>query len=185
MNTNTQPRRRRQVTGVAVLIAFALAACSPTAPSPVPTTAIGTASLPPTVAPTATPTVAPTGPPTPAPTIRLLSAADLGEGWTIIATESNVSGIGRIGILGPIKIGTSYAFVCVGVGTARVSFAAASGMLTPPPDGANEFYSAVYTCPTEAHEFLTNQFDDGGISLNPDVAPSAGVTYDLVAGTQR
>jgi len=150
----------------ALVIAFALAACSSTTPSPGPTR------------------VGPTLPPTPATTFRTLSAADLGEGWTIIATDSNVSGVPRIEILGNAKVGTSFAMVCVGAGTARVSFAAAGGRVSLPPVGANQFYSTTYTCPTMVHEYLTNDYDQGGISISPSVDASDGVTYQLIVGTQ-
>jgi hypothetical protein len=177
MNHEHLLRSTRRAAVAAVVLAFTLTACSSTT-GPGPTTRSTTASLPPTAAPT----TATTPLPTPAPTIMTLTAADLGEGWTIIATETNVSGVGRSSILGPIKIGTSFAFVCVGVGTARVSFGAAGGTLTT--GGANEFFSKTYTCPTEVNDYLTDQFDAGGISLNPDVAPSTGVIYQLIAGTQ-
>lgn len=158
---------------ILAMLALGGAACTST-----PSTA------PPTVVASTTATPGPTVLPSVAPTLRPLTAADLGDGWSLIATDSNVSGIPRIAILGGVKVGISFAFECVGTGTARVSFAAAGGSVSPPPVGANEFYSKTYACPTLAQEVLTDAYDGGGVSISPDVDPSDGVTYRLIVGTQ-
>lgn len=167
-------------------LAFALAACATTPPSPAPTSvidtpAVTTAPAPSGAAPTATtaaPTLAPADP------ASIFTPLDSGH-WVLAATADNLGRIGQTSVLHQTTETMEVRAACSGTGTIRVNIIALDPATPTDPDTTVTLVDQTLDCPDVPGQLVdTVGTAVVGSWVNIDVAPSdPQIRYEVLVGT--